>query len=179
MKKKFSFSISDFVDYVGLVIGYIPIHALRLFYYRKILKVTIGKNTSIHRCCQIRKGSIVIGNNVIIGENALLDGSRGIHIEDNVNFSSSVSVYTLQHDYNSPTFDIIGGPVLIKKNSWISSNSTILPNVTIGEGAVVGAMCLVNKDVPEYTLVGGVPFTIIKDRPRDIQYKLNYHKTFH
>lgn len=179
MKIKISDKLSDFIDYLGLIIGYVPIHSLRLFYYRHVLNVRIGKNTSIHRCCQIRKGDIVIGNNVIIGENALLDGSRGLYIEDNVNFSSSVSIYTLQHDYNSPTFDLIGAPVYIKKNSWISSNATVLPGVTVGEGAVVGAMCLVNKDVPEYTLVTGVPFKIVKERPRDIQYKLVHHKTFH
>lgn len=105
----------DLIDYIGLIIGYIPIHSLRLFYYRHVLKISIGKNTSIHRCCQFRRGSIVIGNNVIIGENALLDGSMGICIEDNVNFSSNVSIYTAQHDYNSPMFDVVGGPVIIKK----------------------------------------------------------------
>ena len=171
--------MDDLVDYIGLIIGYIPIHSLRLFYYRHVLKVRVGKNTSIHRCCQFRRGNIVIGNNVIIGENALLDGSMGILIEDNVNFSSKVSIYTVQHDYNSPGFDVVGGPVTIKKNCWISSNSTILPNVTVGEGAVVAAMCLVNKDVPEYTMVRGVPFQVVRQRSRDIQYKLQHHKRFH
>lgn len=173
--KKF---IRNLIDYIGLVIGYIPIHSLRLFYYRTFLNVKIGKNTSIHRCCQIRKGHIEIGDNVIIGENALLDGRRGLFIKENVNLSSNVSIYTLQHDYNDPNFLQTGGRVIIEKNSWLSSNSVILPGVIVNEGAVVAAMCLVNKDVPAYMLVGGVPFKVLKERNRDIKYKLNYHKSF-
>lgn len=170
--------LSNFIDYIGLLVGYIPIHSLRIFYYRYFMKVKIGKNTHIHRCCQIRRGQIKIGDNVIIGENALLDGRRGLFIGNNVNFSSNVSIYTLQHDYNSATFDAVGGPVNINDNCWISSNSMVLPGVTINEGAVIAAMCLVNKDVDEYTLVAGVPFRKIKDRNREIKYKLNYHKLF-
>lgn len=171
--------VRDFRDYIGLLVGYVPSHPLRIWFYKTFLNVKIGKNSSIHRCCQIRGNKVIIGNNVIIGENCLLDGRIGLVIEDNVNFSSNVSVYSLQHDYNSPTFAAIGAPVLIKKHSWISSNSIILPGVTVNEGAVVGAMCLVNKDVPEYCLVGGVPFKVLKQRERNIEYKLHYHKSFH
>ncbi|HBR11199.1 MAG TPA: acetyltransferase [Chryseobacterium sp.] len=170
--------IISLIEYIGLILGYVPIHQLRLLYYRTFLKMKIGKNTTIHRGCKIRRGTIVIGDNVIIGEDVLLDGRRGLYIGNNVNFSSNVSVYSLQHDYNSPFFEAVGGDVVIQDNAWISCNSVILPGVTIHEGAVVGAMCLVNKDVPEYTLVGGVPFRIINQRNRDIRYKLNFHKPF-
>ncbi|WEH91637.1 DapH/DapD/GlmU-related protein [Acinetobacter soli] len=171
--------LANLRDYVGLILGYLPIHFIRIAYYRHILNCKIGKNTYIHRCCQIRKGVIEIGDNCVIGENALLDGRKGIKIGNNVNISSSVSIYTLQHDYNDPYFLTVGGNVIIENNCWISCNSIILPNVKIAEGAVVGAMSLVNKDVPEYTLVGGVPFKVIRSRSKDIRYKLNYHKTFH
>jgi len=170
--------LSSLIDYIGLLLGYIPVHFIRIFYYKHILGVKIGKSTHIHRGCQIRKGTIVIGDNVIVGENAILDGRCGLVIEDNVNISSNVSIYTLQHDYNSPSFDAVGGNVIIKKNSWISANSVILPGVTINEGAVVAAMCLVNKDIEEFTLVGGVPAKVLRKRNRDLDYKLNYHKPF-
>lgn len=166
-------------DYIGLILGYIPLHFLRVFYYRNILKCKIGKNTYIHRCCQIRKGNISIGDNCVIGENSLLDGRKGLFIGNNVNISSNVSIYTLQHDYNDPFFNAVGGSVHIEDNAWISSNAMILPNITVHEGAVVAAMSLVNKNVPSYTLVGGIPFKILKSRNREIKYKLNYHKTFH
>lgn len=174
--------IKDYIvallEYVGILIGFVPLHQLRLFYYRTFLNVKIGRHSTIHRGCHIRRGKIVIGDNVIIGEDVLLDGRTGLYIGNNVNFSSNVSVYSLQHDYNSPFFEAVGGIVVIEDNAWISCNSVILPGVTVHEGAVVGAMCLVNKDVPEYTLVGGVPFKIINKRNRDIQYKLKYHKPF-
>src|ERR1700733_15043502 len=126
--------VYDFIDYIGLLVGYVPIHSLRKFYYRSFLKVKIGKHSSIHRCCQIRRGNIVIGNNVIIGENALLDGRAGLIIEDNVNISSNVSIYTYQHDYNSPYFASVGAPVKICKHVWISCNSVVLPGTTVNEG---------------------------------------------
>ena len=53
-------------------------------------------------------------------------------------------------------------PVLIKKGASISTNATIMPGVTIGEGAIVGAGALVTKDVPDWTIVAGVPARVIK-----------------
>jgi len=168
----------DLIDYIGIVIGYVPIHKLRLEFYKYFLGLKIGKNSSIHRCCQIRRGNIIIGENCVIGENCLLDGRRGIIIGDNVNISSNVSIYTLQHDYNDPNFTAVGGPVKIGNHCWISSNSIILPNVILGEGVVVGAMSLVTKDQPAYKLIGGSPAKIIKDRNKTITYRLKYHKRF-
>lgn len=54
-------------------------------------------------------------------------------------------------------------PVHIGKNVWIGSNSTVLPGITIGENAVVGAGSVVTKDVPPMTVVAGNPARIIKE----------------
>jgi acetyltransferase-like isoleucine patch superfamily enzyme len=53
-------------------------------------------------------------------------------------------------------------PIKLGKNVWIGSNATILSGVTIGDWAVVAAGAVVTKDVPPYTIVGGVPAKIIK-----------------
>ena len=49
------------------------------------------------------------------------------------------------------------GKITIEKDAWIGTGVVILPDVTIGEGAVVGANAVVTKDVPPYTVVGGIP----------------------
>jgi acetyltransferase-like isoleucine patch superfamily enzyme len=101
---------------------------------------------------------------------ATLDGRNGITIGKNVNFSSEVALWTLQHDYNSPTFATSGGPIVIGDRAWISFRATILPGVTIGEGAVVAANSVVTKDVPPFTVVGGIPAKKIGERTTDLSY---------
>ena len=54
------------------------------------------------------------------------------------------------------------GHIHIKKNAWIGANATILQGVTIGENAVVAAGTVVSKDVPDNTIVGGIPAKIIR-----------------
>lgn len=54
------------------------------------------------------------------------------------------------------------GPVIIGSNVWFGDKATILPNVTIGDGAVIAANSVVTKDVPAYSVVAGNPAKIIK-----------------
>ena len=79
-------------------------------------------------------------------------------------------IYTLQHDYNTLDFSTSGGEVIIEDYVWISARSIILPGLTIGRGAVVAAGAVVTKNVPAFTVVGGVPATKIGDRRKDLDY---------
>ena len=94
-----------------------------------------------------------------------------IIIGKNVNIGSDVKIYTLQHDYNDECFRVVGGPVIIEDYSWISVRAIILPNVKIGEGAVVAAGAVVTKDVKPYTIVGGIPAKYIGERNRKLNYR--------
>jgi maltose O-acetyltransferase len=64
----------------------------------------------------------------------------------------------------------VGGPVTIHDHAWISARAIILPCVTIGQGAVVAAGAVVTRDVPEYSIVGGVPAKPIGTRPKNLDY---------
>lgn len=99
-----------------------------------------------------------------IGLRVMFDARKGIHIHNNVTISSDVMIWTLHHDYNDINFKCIGDQVEIEDYAWICSRSIILPGVRIGKGAVVACGAVVTKDVPDYSVVGGVPARIIGKR---------------
>ena len=116
------------------------------------------------------KEYITMGNDVWIGYFCLIDGSGGLEIGNNVTISSGVHVLT--HDSSNYRFknlekDILNGnhieraPVKIGNNVQIGTNSVILPGVTIGDNVIVGALTLVNKDIPSNSKAVGSPVKIL------------------
>ena len=90
----------------------------------------------------------------------------GITIEDDVLIGPKVSIITENHPINPDERKILDlKSVIIKRNTWIGANATILPGVTIGENSVVAAGAVVTKDVPTNTVVAGVPAKVIKILP--------------
>lgn len=87
-----------------------------------------------------------------------------------MNFSSHAQIYTQQHDYNDPDFKGIDAAVVIHDRAWISSETIVLPGVTIGEGAVLASGALANKDLEEFSVYVGVPARKIKDRSMQLNY---------
>ena len=138
----------------------IPSCHLRKWIYM-CLGANIAQKVVFHYKTEIRAPyHLVIGEGCIIGDNVLLDARKGIFMGKHVNISSNVSIYTEQHDYRDPYFrctdDVVGG-VIINDRVWMGSNVIILPGVTIGEGAVCCAGCVVTKDVEPYAVVAGIP----------------------
>jgi len=104
----------------------------------------IGKNVYInHLCSLLDMGTISIGDNVLIGP--------------------KVNILTEEHPVNpAKRKALMVRPVVIKNGAWIGAGATILPGVTIGDNSVVAAGAVVNKDVPDNTVVGGIPAKFIK-----------------
>ena len=117
---------------------------------------------------------IEIGNNTIINRQCYLDGRMGLYIGDNVSISPEVYILTLQHDPDDPYFSTKGGSVHIDDRVWIGVRAIILPGVHIGEGAVIAAGSLVNKDVAPFTIVGGIPAKPLKERSPKLFYNLRF-----
>ena len=106
---------------------------------------------------------INIGKNVFINFDCTFLALGGITIEDDVLIGPKVSLITENHPLNPQERNgLIGKPIHIKKNAWIGANATILPGVTIGKSAVIAAGAVVSKDVPDNTIVGGIPAKFIK-----------------
>ena len=107
--------------------------------------------------------NITVGKNVFINSGCCFQDQGGIQIGDNVLIGQQVVIATLNHDLApEKRANMLPAPVKIGNGVWIGAHATILSGVTIGDGAVVAAGAVVTKDVPENTIVGGVPAKIIK-----------------
>jgi maltose O-acetyltransferase len=159
--------------------GLVPSHHFRRFVYRYIFGVHLGRGSIIHWQTRFFQPSGVrIGEYCNIGNNACLDGRRGLSIGNCVSTGAEVMIYTLQHDIDSPSFDVIGGPVTIDDYVYIGPRALILPNVRIARGAVVAAGAVVTQNIPPYAVVGGVPARFIRERRRDLDYRPNFEMPF-
>lgn len=198
----------DFWVFLATITGYIPSHTIRLFFYRNLFRIKIGKDSSIHWHAEFNQPSgIAIGHNTIIGNDAFLDGRyfrkwekirtpgrwekfmvyfrdfvhpsfRPLSIGNNVSIAGEVRIYTMQHDIDDPDFREIGAPVAIDDYVVIGSRVTILPGVHIGKGAVIASGAVVTKDVEPYAVVGGVPAQLIRNRSKDLRYTLKFARLF-
>lgn len=154
------------------LLAYVPSHRLRKAGLR-LFRAQIATNALLyHGFWVFAPGSLIIGRNSVIGARAILDAREGLTIGENVNLSTAVAIWTGQHDYQSPEFEYQGAPVRICDRAWLSFRSTILPGVTVGEGAVVAAGAVVTKDVPPYAVVAGIPAKVIGTRNSDLHYNL-------
>jgi len=98
-----------------------------------------------------------LGYKTDIGAFTYINAKNGVTIEDEVQIGSHCSLYSVS------TIDGKEGPVLLKKNCKIGSHSVIMPGVTVGENAIVGAFSFVTKDVPANTLALGIPANVVKN----------------
>lgn len=154
------------------MIGKVPSQRLRKTLY-KTAGMTVGQNSVVHMGAEIRSPDrIVLGKGVIVGHHAVLDGRNKITVGNNVNFSHGVWIWTAQHDTSDPEFGVVGGPVTIGDYAWLGGRVVVLPNVTIGTGAVVASGAVVTKNVAPWTIVGGVPAKTIGTRPDTMRYQL-------
>lgn len=193
----------DFWVYLATLTGYIPSHTIRLFLYRNLFRIKIGKDSSIHWRTEFNQPSgVSIGHNTIIGNDGFLDGrfprkwsgkevkflryfkdfaspeERPLVIGNNVSIAGEVRIYTMEHDIEDPDFKEVGAPVIIDDYAVIGTRVTILPGVHIGKGAVVASGAVVTKNVAPYTVVGGVPAAFIKNRSKDLHYTLKFSRLF-
>ena len=114
--------------------------------------IKIGNNFNSNKNLHLNAasgGKIVIGDNVLVGPNVVFRSSNHNITDINIPIRSQGTKI---------------GDIIVGNNVWIGSNCVILMGVKIGEGAVIAAGAVVNKDVPSFNVVGGVPAKIIKSR---------------
>ena len=106
--------------------------------------ITVGKNVFINACCHFQdQGGITLGDNCLVGHNVVFA--------------------TLNHGFApEERQSMLPAPIVVGRNVWIGSNSTILPGVTIGDNSIIAAGSVVTKDVPANAIVAGVPARFIR-----------------
>ena len=114
-----------------------------------------GKLTEYNWMVQNKDG-LKLGYKTDIGAFTYINAKNGVVIEDFVQIGSHCSLYS------ESTIDNKAGQIKLKKNCKIGSHSLIMPGVTVGENAVIGAFSFVNKDVPDNVVAAGVPVKVIK-----------------
>ncbi|MBL0744249.1 acyltransferase [Chryseolinea lacunae] len=171
--------------FINLFQGGMRVFMARI-YLRKCTR--IGRMVSINRKPVIdNRGEMILGDEVrvwsnivqaklytgkkgslIVGTNSRLNGVH-IDVQHRVEIGANVRIapYTIIldsdfHDLKDHFSDGVAKPVIIEDDVWIATRSTILKGVRIGKGAVVATGSVVTRDVPPYTVVGGVPAKVIK-----------------
>lgn len=152
--------------------------------------IKVGKETFIRGELTIFAygGEISIGRNCYIGENTKIWSGESVIIGDDVLISHNVNIIdtnsheisyleraetykrlTTQTGHSSLKGSIETKPIRIHDHVWINFNCVILKGVTIGEGAIIAAGSIVTKDVPAWTVVGGIPAVVIKEIPQELR----------
>ena len=155
--------------------GNVRIHRTVLFFGDN---VQIGSNVRVDCYSVITSGKpVVLGNNIHIGAGCHIFGTTGVTINDFCNLSSRCSIFSTSDDYSqgymtNPTVSdefkcVTCAPVVLEKHVIVGCGSFIMPGVTLGMGAAVGALSYVNKDVPEFQIVGGTPIRTLGRRNKE------------
>lgn len=139
--------------------------------------IKIGNNVSIQSNTIIECTGVIrdlgegleIGDNVGIAQNCFIQVRGKVVIGNDVIFGPGVYLFSENHNFDNPDLPVVvqgetRKDVIIEDGVWIGSRAVILAGVRISRNSIVAAGSVVNKDVPEYSIVGGVPAKIIKTR---------------
>jgi acetyltransferase-like isoleucine patch superfamily enzyme len=112
--------------------------------------------------------NIRVGRNVFINHACEFMDRGGITLEDDVLIGPKVNLVTISHPLDPSTRrSTYCAPIVVKKGAWLGAAVSVMPGVTIGENAVVAANAVVTRDVPDNTVVAGVPARVVKHIDRD------------
>lgn len=153
---------------------------LKGFYFRGNIEflpnINLGRNLVIDRMSTVWMGSVdgslpklSIGDGVYIGERCYLGSSLKVSVGANCLIGASSYIIDCNHRFGRRDIPINAqgfksAPISIEEDVWIGAHCVILPGVTIGRGAIVGAGSVVNKSIPEFEIWAGIPAKIIGTR---------------
>lgn len=125
----------------------------------------VGSKVHIYSSAQIYfPWNLSIGDWSAIGEEAFIYNLGPVIIGKQVTVSQRAHLCAGSHDYTDPTMPLLKPPITVEDQAWVCADAFVGPNVTVGQGAVVGARAVVVKDVEAWSVVAGNPARIIKGR---------------
>lgn len=131
----------------------------------------LGNNVEVLRGTIAFSENIEIGDNVYIGPESYIFAQGGISIGSGTILGPRVTILTNNHHYDGEDLESVpydGKNILAKvtigENVWIGANTSIVPGITVGEGAIIAMGSVVTRNVPKYAVAGGNPAEVIKYR---------------
>lgn len=167
-----SFSISNRLQRLVWGVVYIfcfkysprPFHSWRRMIL-KLFNAKVGKGVHVYPKVQIwAPWNLDLGDQCGIGNGVNLYSQDKISIGKKTVISQGVQICTGTHDYTKSGFPLYTRPIIIGNNVWVASDVFIHPGITIGDGAVIGARSVVNKDMPQWMVCSGHPCKPLKER---------------
>jgi acetyltransferase-like isoleucine patch superfamily enzyme len=147
------------------------IHPTAIFNHKH--NVVIGEGTQVNEYVIVRSplSKLIIGKGSHIGPfSVIFTYLYGVFIGDHVMIAPHCVIVEGSHEYKNLDLpmalagDFSKGPIIIEDDVWIGANCTVIQNVKIGKGAIIGANSFINKDVDPYSIMGGVPAKQIGSR---------------
>ncbi len=135
--------------------------------------ITLGENVYIGHDAMLKgyyKGEMAIGDDTWLGQGVFLHSAGGITIGARVGVGPFVKMLTSTHAEAGRETSILASPlefapIMVEDDSDLGVGAILLPGVTVGRGAQVGAGAVVTRDVPAYAVVAGNPARILRTRP--------------
>lgn len=147
--------------------------------------ITIGDNVRIDDYC-ILSGHLTFGSNIHISAYNALYGAMGIVLEDYTGISPRCSLFSAMDDFSGDFLigpvhpkaftNVHGGRIILKRFSQLGCNCVVFPNITIGEGAVIGAMSMVKNDMTPWSVNCGIPAKKVSERNKGLLMKFNHNQ---
>jgi acetyltransferase-like isoleucine patch superfamily enzyme len=164
--------VKAFIGLPNKIKRWVKVNEINVHFARKSLG-SCGKALYIHGTYRGFGKNVHVGDHCSFNDNIFINGSGEVRIGSY--FHSGVNLTIICSNHNYDTADAIPydkvrihKPVIIKDFVWVGNNVTIIPGITIGEGAIVAAGAVVVKNVPDFAIVGGNPAKVIKYR--DIEH---------
>lgn len=138
-----NFKLADYTTYIIHPTSHINIG--NQVDMRNFINITTGKNAEIN-----------IGNKVFLNNYCSINCLERIDIGENTLFGENVKLYDHNHKYNDDQVfhhKFTTAPISIGKNCWLGSNVVLLKGVSIGDNVIIGAGCVIHKDIPSHSII--------------------------
>jgi putative colanic acid biosynthesis acetyltransferase WcaF len=156
-----------YVNIIFINSAWLPVSSFRIFLLR-LFGARIGNGVTLKPCVNIKyPWHLQIGNHTWIGESVWIDNLTTVSIGNNVCISQGAVLQTGSHNYKSPAFDLIIGPITLEDGVWIGNSAIVNKGVVAGSHAILSSGSVTTKNLEAYSIYQGNP--AVKVRERQIQ----------
>jgi len=144
-----------------------PLNAWRLLWLR-LFGATISGRPFVHQRARITlPWNLTLSDRACLGDRSEAYSLGPVIVEEGATVAQEVCLCTGTHDFLDPALPLVTRGICIGRHAFIGARAFLLPGITIGEGAVVGACSVVTRDVPPWSIVAGNPARVLGQRPED------------